>query len=102
MLERCGPPLVPPEDNAHEQDRSYLRQIYSRWLPTDAGEAKAVAEECLLRAEELSSVLTDYAAENRAPLAQFQRVLGLLEDLIYFGYYGFQFWPEAQGGHPHA
>jgi hypothetical protein len=83
MLDTHRTPLVSPfmDDNPHT--KSYLRQICRSWNPATANEAKWFLEECLARAQDLTSVLMEYANENTTPIELVKRSFAVLDDLVY-------------------
>ena len=102
MLDRNRTPLVRPEESDNPNTKSYLRQLRHFWDPANADEAKWCAEECLARAQDLTSVLVDYAHENTTPIELAKRTFAVLDDLLDFAYSMLEFWPDAQEDEPHA
>jgi hypothetical protein len=102
MLNTPCTPLVRPRESDNPHTKSYLRQIYHCWTPANTDEAKWFTEECLARAEELTSVLMDYANENTTPIELVRRAFAVLDDLLYMAYGMLEHWPDAQEDEPHA
>jgi hypothetical protein len=74
----------------------YRRYIFRDWAPKTAVEAHAILEESMSKAQALSSIIADYAADaDRVSLTDLRYSLEVLEDFLYVGYSMIELWQPS-------
>ena len=82
----------PSDGNPHH--KSLLRQLCGTGIPASSHDAKCLLEECLARADGLTSVFTQYCWGDGVSQEDLRMALEVLDDLLYFSVGMLEFWRD--------